>query len=460
MDRAVGNPCTWRYQSSPGQPYEPRSRLLGEIEGSWYEMGQRVGAQAGDLVRRVSDVWWKEHIEKFGFNDTMRAMALYEAQIAALSADLIRFMQGIADGAAEELDKSPYAQASSHYHKVLNTNIFDAWSWRHPTSFAAAGGEPGGCSSFVTIGDGPNKHDEMIAAHNRHCPFHPKCYQLVYIAKPLGGNAYWVLTPGGAGAGCQVVNEKGVSLILNAGGDLHAEHNGNAFGVPWFILFPYVAAHADTAEDAIAMITRGTPEYRANARRNSLLRTGTWNFLVSDRITGAVIETSCNRYAIRRPGDVGEIDNYLVMTNHNYCKYSFDENNKWTDVPMTQFGNEETSPGSAKRFWTLMWDIRHNCGQIDREMAMAFMRGHHQYDREGKRIESEAGEMPLQFTGDVTCPHSGYPETWERGTADAKVAVSGKDLSIYWTLGRPCEWQGPWDEVSLPISDFGLLARG
>ena len=77
------------------------------------------------------------------------------------------------------------------------------------------------------------------------------------------------------------------------------------------------------------------------------------------------------------------------------------------------------------------------------------MSGHHQYDRGGNRIESKDGEMPLQFTGDVTCPHSGYPETWERGTADAKMAVCGEDLSIYWTLGRPCEWQGDWDEVTL-----------
>ena len=452
MERAdslkTGNPCAENYQVSPGHPkYADRARFLGELKGSWYHVGYQVGTHAGDLVRWVSDVWWKGHIEKFGFDDTMRAMSFYESQIAALSSDLIKFMQGIADGAAEELGKSPYAQASSHYHKVLNTNIFDAWSWRHPASFGNWGlgdAEAPGCSSFVTIGSGPNRSGEMIAAHNRHCPFNPKCYQLVYIARPDDGNAYWVLTPGGAGAGCQVVNEKGVSIILNAGGNQHAENNADAFGVPWFILFPYVAAHANTADEAIQMITKGTPEYRSKTGRNSLLRTGTWNFLISDRTNCAVVETTCNRYAIRRPGDVGEIGNCLVMTNHNYCDYSFDENNQRTDVPMTKFGDEETSPGSTKRFWTLMWDIRHNYGQIDRDMAMEFMRGHHQHDRHGRRVESRE-DMPLQFTGDVTCPHSGYPETWKSGTADAKIAVYGHDLKVYRTLGRPCEWQGDWD---------------
>ena len=96
-----------------------------------------------------------------------------------------------------------------------------------------------------------------------------------------------------------------------------------------------------------------------------------------------------------------------------------------------------------------MWDIRHNYGQIDRDLAMEFMRGHHQHDRDGNRIESEEGKRPLQSIGDVTCPHSGYPEDWTRGTADAKIAIQNDYLSIYWTLGRPCEWRGPWDEVTL-----------
>jgi len=444
-----GNPCARYYQVSPGHPpYAPRSRFLGKLSGSWYEIGRQVGAQAGDLVRWVSDVWWQEHIEKFGFDDTMQGMSLYEDQLVALNPELTKFMDGVANGAAEELEKSPYAQASSHYHKILNTNIFDAWSWRHPeeTPWKNKGG---GCSSFVTIGNGPNKHDEMIAAHNRHCPFNPKCYQIVYIGQPDDANAFWVLTPGGAGSGCQIVNDKGVSVILNAGGDQHDKYDADAFGVSWFMMFLHVAAYADTADEAIEMVTRGTPEYRSNTGRNSLLRTGTWNFLISDRRSCAVVETTCDRYAIRRPGDVGEIGNYLVMTNHNYCDYSFDENNERTDMPMTQFGNESTSPGSAKRFWTLMWDIRHNYGQIDREMAMQLMCGHHQHDRDGNRIESRDGEMPLQFTEDVTCPHSGHPETWERGAADSKIAVCGKELAIHWTLGRPCEWEGPWDELEL-----------
>jgi hypothetical protein len=129
---SVGNPCAKHYDVSPGHPpFEPRARFLWALEGAWHEIGHQIGTKAGDLVRWVSDVWWKEHTEKYGLESTMKALPLYEAQTAALNLDLIEFMKGIAKGAAKELDKSPYAEASSHYQKILNTNIFDAWSWRH-----------------------------------------------------------------------------------------------------------------------------------------------------------------------------------------------------------------------------------------------------------------------------------------------------------------------------------------
>jgi hypothetical protein len=362
-----------------------------------------------------------------------------------LDPGLIRFMAGVAEGAADHLDRSPYASESSHYQKVLNTNIYDAWSWRHPTRLPwSADASGSGCSSFVSVGEGPNRAAETIAAHNRHCPFNPKCYQIAYVGRPEGGNAYWALTPGGAGSGCQIVNDKGVSVILNAGGGRHQEMHGNDFGVPWFVLFLHVAAHADTAAAAIEMITRGTPAYRANTGRDSLLRTGTWNFLISDRHECAIVEASCDRYAIRRPGDLGEIGDYLVMTNHCYCDHSYDEHNERTDLPMARFGDESSYEGSTTRFWTLMWDLRHHYGQLDAELARQLMAGHHQHTRAGERLEA----VDLQFGGDVTCPHAGgFPETWKHGSADSKVAVSGEATEVHWTLGRPCEWEGDWDRV-------------
>ncbi len=33
--------------------YEPHPRYLGELRGSWYQMGRQYGARAGDLIRMV-----------------------------------------------------------------------------------------------------------------------------------------------------------------------------------------------------------------------------------------------------------------------------------------------------------------------------------------------------------------------------------------------------------------------
>ncbi len=423
--------------------------MLGELTGSWFDIGREVGSKAGDLVRWVSDVWWDQHMNNYGKGETLQALDLYGDQVAALDAGLIRFVEGVAEGAASELEKSPFANDSSHYQKVLNTNIFDAWTFRHPTASSRQEAEPGemACSSFVTVGDGPNHSDITIASHNRHCPFNPKCYQIAYVGSPEGGNAYWTITPGGAGAGCQIVNSKGVSVILNAGGDKHLEMGGNAFGVPWFLLFLHVAAHADTAADAIEMLTRGTPEYRANTKRNSLLRTGTWNFLVSDRTECAVVETSCDRYAIRRPGDLGEKGNYLVMTNHCTLDHSYDENNKKTDLPMTAFGDRTSYEGSGKRLDILMKDLDLHYGQIDADLAKSLMKGHHIYGADGNRVDQVWTKEGLV---DVTCPHAGpQPHSPQGGSADSKVIVSRPDgVDAHWTLGRPCEWEGDWDWVA------------
>ena len=90
----TGNPCAKHYEVTPGHPpYAPRPRFLGELAGSWYYIGHQIGTKAGDLVRWVSDVWWKEHTEKWGFYDTVEAMACYERQIAALCPALRTVLQ-------------------------------------------------------------------------------------------------------------------------------------------------------------------------------------------------------------------------------------------------------------------------------------------------------------------------------------------------------------------------------
>ena len=49
--------------------------------------------------------------------------------------------------------------------------------------------------------------------------------------------------------------------------------------------------------------------------------------MFADANIGLVGEYINNRYAVRRPGDMGEIDNaYICQSNHNFCEFS------WTKI--------------------------------------------------------------------------------------------------------------------------------
>ena len=270
----------------------------------------------------------------------------------------------------------------------------------------------------------------------------------------------------------QVVNENGVSLSLLAGGFTSAnslDHNGQSycaegFGVPWFHLFLCVAVHADSAEEAIEMLTVGTPEYRSRTGRQSLLRGGGWNFLVADSDTLAVVEATANRYAVRYAGETFPFTgsewndkNYIVATNHFICDFSYDPNNIRTDVPMTIFREGfERDPesgeivglnDSGQRFWTLMWDMKHNFGRIDRFRTQQIMSGLYVYEKEsGEKTETvlDAKGIP-RIWGTIYPCTQGLLALWG-ATCDSKIAVvDGESISLHWTLGNPSHWQGAWD---------------
>ncbi len=479
------------YAHSDGYPPFPnKAHYIGTLSGDWYQMGMQFGEGSGESTRYVSDIWWKAECELWGKVESLKAFELYEAQITAYEPELVQFMKGLCEGASPWLDQSPYADAdhelhATNYQRVLAANLWDAWTMMHPRMFPDGSSTHGGkrnppppdqrcvagCSAFAASGRA-TMDGITLSAQNRHSPFDPRCYQQVYIIEPKNGHACWVLTNSPQVAANQVVNDKGVSISLLAGGQTNSRslnHEGEAycaegFGVPWFHLFLYIGTHANSAEEAIAMLTLGSQEYRNSTGRTTLLRCGGWNFLVADEKTLAVVEASADRYAVRYAGDVlpftgpDWIDtDYIVATNHFICNFSYDKDNLKTDIPMTIFmdgydrdqktGEVTGLNGSGERFWTLMWDAKHNYGRIDRYRAQQIMSGAYAYNKEtGEKIEvAQDQEGQWQIYGAAKPCTVGFVALWG-GTCDSKVAVlSGDNPAVYWTLGNPRDWQGAWD---------------
>ena len=464
----------YRYTHSEGYPPFPdRTKWIGTLQGSWYAMGKQFGARSGDEVRCVSDIWWKQETGAYGKAETLKAIKLFEASIKALDPNLIDFLHGIADGAAPWLNQSVYASEATNYERVMAVNIYDEWYMNHPTIFPDGTSTYGGteqpppvrgiasCSAFAARGKA-TVGGVTISSHNRHTPMDPRNYQQAYMINPPRGNLAWVLSNCPQVAANQVVNEKGVSIILLFGGASNPASWGydggpyfaEGFGVPWFHLFLYVGTHADTAGQAIEILTRGTPEYRARTGRKSLLRAGGWIFLVSDKNTLAVVEVTADRYNVRYPGQLTGPDwtstDYIVSTNQFFSASSYDKDNKLTSIPLTIFN--VLGEDSDTRFWTLMWDMKQRFGRIDRYMTQHIMSGQYKNDKvTGERAECGELNGKIGLYGALFYANEGSGIGLSSGTNDGKIAVlDGDDISVFWTLGNPSDWAGAWDEYQFP----------
>jgi hypothetical protein len=434
------------YLVSPGNPSFPdKAHFIGLLTGNWRQMGWEAGRRGGDSIRVTSNVMWDEIARKCGVEKAPAEIKLYEDQLRAFMPEWLQFVEGLAEGAEEWLSRSEYARVATNYERVLIGSIYHEITMYHPPA------TDGGCSAFAAKGPA-TVNGVRLHTHNRHTQYNPLNYEQVYVAKPDNGNTFWVLCNLPAAIGNQVVNDKGVSVALLAGGGAtnpnYPRYVGEAFGVSGFVALAYIAAYANTAQEAIEILTKGHAAYREATGRNSLLRTGVRNYLVSDRDMLAVVEVSPDRYAIRYPGDFTpgwDSPHYIVCTNHQVCDYSYDANNSRTDVPMTIFTT--AGQGSHDRFWTLMWDMKHHHGKIDKYMAMHIMRGSYKYDKEtGVKIEAGLGKdgrpAPWYLIGESTDRY--LDATW--GTNDGKVAMfDGESYQVCWTLGRPSDWEGAWD---------------
>jgi hypothetical protein len=464
-------------------PFLDKTVWLGTLNGTWFEMGKQLGEASADMISYTTDIWWGKMCGDKGVDSTIKAMKLYEAQIAALDQNQIDFFKGMTEGALLTLSQSQYSDPTNKdygdpYYRVIAASIWDSWLWGNPLLREAGGDteidhkaildaiigegiDSGGCNSLAFKGT-VTKSGKTMTTQLRHTAHEALCYQQSYVFNPPEGNKVWTATTLPASNGLMLINDKGVVVHHHFGGattQKAIEYEGgpyfsDAFGVPWPNALLYAAVHANTAEEAIEYLTLGSEQYREKTGRKTMLREGGWNWLVADENTLAVVEITADRYAVRYAGEYTGEDwtstDYIACANHFLCDFSYDENNERTDVPMTIFNVME---GSEERFWTIMWELRDHVerGDVDEYTIQHIVKSTYIRDKvTGEKIyctQDENGKYVPYGFAKWCIQGTLVDEGRVNGTNAAKISILDGDKSRgLWTLGNPMDWAGAWDE--------------
>ena len=118
------------WQTVSGEEWEPitRTTWLGVLKGSWHEMGFQYGERAAYDIRANTDLQWSSTLSAIGgsSDELKRRIAVLKEQLELFSPETIKFIQGIADGAAPQLNNSPYATSSSNFERIFNFSASNA----------------------------------------------------------------------------------------------------------------------------------------------------------------------------------------------------------------------------------------------------------------------------------------------------------------------------------------------
>ena len=469
---------------------QARTLWIGILQGEWKEMGIQYGKRAGKDVAWGFDLLWsgqtgsgirlkKQLWQKQGRtveeneDYAVAYMQRMYKELEFLSPEIHAFFEGIGLGAAEELEKCVWHhRCPNHSLKIALLNLVDMhfhpnWDFAndrpYTTTLHVKADSADDCNAFWVKGEA-TKTGETYATRHIQGGGVSRGRSVAYVAIPEDRNAsvFWGTGRAGSigGLGGGLLNEYGV-CGLTAGcqpeePDVPVDE-ALAPGVKDFWLASYGVIFSKNAREAVDRITVGTERYRQLTGRKTVLRARGCTIIFGDPNEAFDVEQNARHYAIRKPGDLGEIGgNYLVIANHfKDVKGSYDENNVFQkDITMGgTYTPERKGDSSYYRFWQGMWNLRNNYGEIDLDMMKELTSSHTSYDEEGKRYDPDpVTGMPATGTW---CAHKGPFSKEQPLGVDGSNCVSVFNLStreVYWVPVWPChykEWNMDWHYLDL-----------
>jgi len=482
VDDSIGCSVAEKIQVPDGFPKcRHHSTWLGELKGSWYDIGREYGKASALYARCVFDYWWESAILSGKRNDILNYLHKLEDHVMLLNPKLLDMIRGEAEGASVELDKCEHARECTNYEKLLfienamcyfihgmpgarGARVSKAYGTM--SELSAIPVEATDCTEFAIWGDA-TADGELIVSYTQQFGWWISNYRFSFIATPTDGeraNSFLCCTSAGMiTGGLFSCNSAGVGVGSTAGGEDPAVDELD-WGIPASFLRLQAVAYSNSKEQASEIITKGTESYRRRSGRKVLLEDAPYNWLVADEDGAFVIERTAHRYAIRHPPPIVRKRNFVIATNHQFCERSYDENDVESDTPMYKITGDTDSdvaelgkfpsPGTVTRYHAIRWACEYNYGRIDERMVQGheFTAGHHWYSRDGKKIEHLWSDlyknwMPVHYLypHSTVCGHSGgYPEKYHNELPSV-IMFKPSELKAQWTVYKPCFWVGPWE---------------
>ncbi len=494
-----------------------RSLWIGVLRGTWREMGLQYGSRCGKDIRRVFDHYWERQVLAGGSlwqqNRSERERVRYATsylrrsfqELDRLRPELIEMLEGMAEGAATELDRSQHADACDHFLKVALINYSSTphfhphWDFeadrpgtreaQHETGDITD--EDGDCNGLWVRGKATRTGHTyaMRTAQSRHIApgGTARQRQVAYVAVPddPAARVFWGNGRAGnlGGIGGGLMNDRGVCCLTSGAADPTGSRvEMDAAMAPGIRDFPLASAcviFSDSAREAAEMATVGTAEYRKRTGRSTVFRARGSSIVFADSEDAFCVEQNARQYAVRRPGDLGEKNaDYLVHANHFKSTAGlFDEANVFhCDRAMADFAPEQTDPPNSSyfRFWSGMWMLRNACGRIDDAvMREEIAASHVGFNEAGTRFDPdhETGRPSPEVSGPgdrsawhgTFCAHAG-PFTPENplgvgGNAETTV-FDLTDRRVWWVPVWPCHYrERDLDWHCLDLKPFAELRR-
>ena len=494
-----------------------RSLWIGVLQGSWSQMGVQYGQRCGKDIARNFDMLWNLDVLGGGLFDRLwqqgrstedRAdyfLAYMERslnELSCLSPELVEFFDGVAEGAGKEFDQCVAADMSSHLLKTAALNFTDTplhpnWNFEADCPGPAeervvAAIEGHDCNSFWVKGDATKTGETYATRAVQAAHWTPEGEegffnrQVAYVAVPEDPKArvFWGQAAAGnfGGLGGGLLNDRGVCCLTS--GCSYSEQNWKeadetaAPGIRDFVLAVYGVIFSESAREAADRVTVGTERYRDLTGRKTVLRARGANIVFADENEAYCVEQNARHYAIRKPGECGEKgDDYIVTANHFKSESgSYDEDNVFhDDEPMAHYEPEDRDSPAATydRFWSGMWMIRNNYGEIDRDMVMNdFVSAHYGYDEAGTRYEADETGAPTEearkelFSGTFCVHMEPFDEVHPLGIGgNAETSVMNiSTREVWWVPVWPCHYKEQnmdWDYLDLkPFAEYRQLLWG